>query len=34
MAFVNAQIDGTDIVFNDFCDISIAVSAPKGWWCP
>ena len=27
---VNAQIDGTDIVFNNFCDISIAVSAPKG----
>ena len=31
---VNAQIDGTDIVFNDFCDISIAVSAPKGLVVP
>ncbi|GAA3998266.1 hypothetical protein GCM10022408_06290 [Hymenobacter fastidiosus] len=31
---VNAQIDGTEIVFNDFCDISIAVSAPKGLVVP
>ncbi|WP_324674748.1 2-oxoglutarate dehydrogenase complex dihydrolipoyllysine-residue succinyltransferase [Hymenobacter sp. GOD-10R] len=31
---VNAQIDGGDIVFNDFCDISIAVSAPKGLVVP
>ncbi|AKQ47286.1 2-oxoglutarate dehydrogenase [Rufibacter radiotolerans] len=31
---VNAQIDGTDMVFNDFCDISIAVSAPKGLVVP
>ena len=31
---VNAQIDCTDIVFNDFCDISIAVSAPKGLVVP
>ncbi|GAB3874160.1 hypothetical protein GCM10028824_26970 [Hymenobacter segetis] len=31
---VNAQIDGTDIVFNNFCDISIAVSAPKGLVVP
>ncbi|HEX8329492.1 MAG TPA: 2-oxoglutarate dehydrogenase complex dihydrolipoyllysine-residue succinyltransferase [Hymenobacter sp.] len=31
---VNAQIDGTDIVLNDFCDISIAVSAPKGLVVP
>jgi 2-oxoglutarate dehydrogenase E2 component (dihydrolipoamide succinyltransferase) len=31
---VNAQIDGTDIVFSDFCDISIAVSAPKGLVVP
>ena len=31
---VNAQIDGTDIVYNDFCDISIAVSAPKGLVVP
>src|SRR5690606_41995611 len=27
---VNAKIDGNEMVFNDFCDISIAVSAPKG----
>ncbi|GAB2551868.1 2-oxoglutarate dehydrogenase complex dihydrolipoyllysine-residue succinyltransferase [Rufibacter soli] len=31
---VNAQIDGTEMVFNDFCDISIAVSAPKGLVVP
>ncbi|MET4074715.1 2-oxoglutarate dehydrogenase complex dihydrolipoyllysine-residue succinyltransferase [Hymenobacter sp. UYCo722] len=31
---VNAQIDGTDIVYADFCDISIAVSAPKGLVVP
>ena len=31
---VNAQIDGTDIVYSDFCDISIAVSAPKGLVVP
>jgi 2-oxoglutarate dehydrogenase E2 component (dihydrolipoamide succinyltransferase) len=31
---VNAQIDGGDIVFNDFCDVSIAVSAPKGLVVP
>ncbi len=31
---VNAQIDGTDLVYNDFCDISIAVSAPKGLVVP
>ncbi|MBC7473861.1 MAG: 2-oxoglutarate dehydrogenase complex dihydrolipoyllysine-residue succinyltransferase [Candidatus Sericytochromatia bacterium] len=31
---VNAQIDGDEIVFNDFCDISIAVSAPKGLVVP
>ncbi|MBO3272821.1 2-oxoglutarate dehydrogenase complex dihydrolipoyllysine-residue succinyltransferase [Hymenobacter defluvii] len=31
---VNAQIDGGDIVYNDFCDISIAVSAPKGLVVP
>ena len=24
---VNAQIDGNEIVYNDFCDVSIAVSA-------
>lgn len=31
---VNAQIDGTEIVYNDFCDVSIAVSAPKGLVVP
>jgi 2-oxoglutarate dehydrogenase E2 component (dihydrolipoamide succinyltransferase) len=31
---VNAQIDGDSIVFSDFCDISIAVSAPKGLVVP
>ena len=31
---VNAQIDGEQIVFNDFADISIAVSAPKGLVVP
>lgn len=31
---VNAMIDGNEIVFNDFCDISVAVSAPKGLVVP
>jgi len=31
---VNAKIDGDQIVFHDFCDISIAVSAPKGLVVP
>ena len=31
---VNAQIDGDEIVFNDFMDIAIAVSAPKGLMVP
>ncbi len=31
---VNAFIDGTDIVYNDFCDISIAVSSPIGLVVP
>ncbi|MBD1398647.1 2-oxoglutarate dehydrogenase complex dihydrolipoyllysine-residue succinyltransferase [Pontibacter sp. JH31] len=31
---VNAQIDGNDMIFNDFCDISIAVSSPKGLVVP
>jgi 2-oxoglutarate dehydrogenase E2 component (dihydrolipoamide succinyltransferase) len=31
---VNAMIDGDEIVFNDFCDISVAVSAPKGLVVP
>jgi 2-oxoglutarate dehydrogenase E2 component (dihydrolipoamide succinyltransferase) len=31
---INAYIDGEEIVFNDFADISIAVSAPKGLVVP
>lgn len=31
---VNAQIDGNEIVYHDFVDISIAVSAPKGLMVP
>jgi 2-oxoglutarate dehydrogenase E2 component (dihydrolipoamide succinyltransferase) len=31
---VNAQIDGNEIVYNDYCDISIAVSTPKGLVVP
>ena len=31
---VNARIDGEEVVFNDFADISIAVSAPKGLVVP
>ncbi|RYF22502.1 MAG: 2-oxoglutarate dehydrogenase complex dihydrolipoyllysine-residue succinyltransferase [Flavobacteriales bacterium] len=31
---VNARIDGEEIVFNDFVDVSIAVSAPKGLVVP
>lgn len=31
---VNAKIDGEEIVFHDYCDISIAVSAPKGLVVP
>jgi 2-oxoglutarate dehydrogenase E2 component (dihydrolipoamide succinyltransferase) len=31
---VNAMIDADEIVYNDFCDISIAVSAPKGLVVP
>ena len=31
---VNAYIDGDEIVFHDYCDISIAVSAPKGLVVP
>ena len=30
----NAYIDGDSIVFHDYCDISIAVSAPKGLVVP
>lgn len=31
---INAYIDGEEMVFNDFVDISIAVSAPKGLVVP
>lgn len=31
---VNAYIDGENIMYHDFCDISIAVSAPKGLVVP
>ena len=31
---VNAMIDEGEMVFNDFCDVSIAVSAPKGLVVP
>jgi 2-oxoglutarate dehydrogenase E2 component (dihydrolipoamide succinyltransferase) len=31
---VNAYIDGESLVFHDYCDISIAVSAPKGLVVP
>ena len=31
---VNARIDGEAVVFNDFVDVSIAVSAPKGLVVP
>lgn len=31
---VNAMIDGEEIVYNNFCDVSIAVSTPKGLVVP
>lgn len=31
---VNAMIDGENIIYHDFCDVSIAVSAPKGLVVP
>jgi 2-oxoglutarate dehydrogenase E2 component (dihydrolipoamide succinyltransferase) len=31
---INASIDGEEIIFNDYCDVSIAVSAPKGLVVP
>ncbi len=31
---VNAQIDGTDVIFHDYADIGIAVSSPKGLMVP
>ena len=31
---VNAMIDGDEVIYHDYCDISIAVSAPKGLVVP
>jgi 2-oxoglutarate dehydrogenase E2 component (dihydrolipoamide succinyltransferase) len=31
---VNAYLDGEEIIFHDYCDVSIAVSAPKGLVVP
>lgn len=31
---VNARIDGQELVYHDYCDIGIAVSAPKGLMVP
>ncbi|GHB71901.1 2-oxoglutarate dehydrogenase complex dihydrolipoyllysine-residue succinyltransferase [Persicitalea jodogahamensis] len=31
---VNAYMDGDDVVYNDFCDVSIAVSSPRGLVVP
>jgi 2-oxoglutarate dehydrogenase E2 component (dihydrolipoamide succinyltransferase) len=31
---VNAYLDGNEMVFNDYCDISIAVSSPRGLVVP
>lgn len=31
---VNAQIDGEEMVYSDYCDVSIAVSTPKGLVVP
>ncbi|WP_462249386.1 2-oxoglutarate dehydrogenase complex dihydrolipoyllysine-residue succinyltransferase [Ferruginibacter sp.] len=31
---VNAYIDGENVIYHDYCDISIAVSAPKGLVVP
>ena len=31
---VNAQMDGDEIVYHDYCDVGIAVSAPKGLMVP
>ena len=33
-ASVNAYLDGENIIYHDYCDISIAVSAPKGLVVP
>lgn len=29
---VNGVIDGTDVVYRDYCDISVAVATPKVRW--
>ena len=34
MPIVNAVIDGNDIIYRDFMDISVAVAAPKGLMVP
>ena len=31
---VNAMIDGDEMIFNDYCDVSIAVSSPRGLVVP
>jgi 2-oxoglutarate dehydrogenase E2 component (dihydrolipoamide succinyltransferase) len=31
---VNAMIDGEEIIYNDYCDVSIAVSSPRGLVVP
>ncbi len=31
---VNASIDGKEIVYHDYCDVSVAVGAPKGLMVP
>ncbi len=31
---VNGQIDGNELVYHDYCDVGIAVSAPKGLMVP
>ena len=31
---VNAQIDGEEILYHNYCDVGIAVSAPKGLMVP
>ncbi|MEQ9440775.1 MAG: 2-oxoglutarate dehydrogenase complex dihydrolipoyllysine-residue succinyltransferase [Cyclobacteriaceae bacterium] len=31
---VNAMLDGEEIIYNDYCDVSIAVSSPKGLVVP
>jgi 2-oxoglutarate dehydrogenase E2 component (dihydrolipoamide succinyltransferase) len=33
-AAVNAYLDGENVIYHDYCDISIAVSAPKGLVVP